>query len=180
MEGGSKLVILLPLIGCEHSQTPPTLLCHESHHFCCKTRDCCCCCSLSPWISVFIESLLEMRWSMCRASAATGVSRSVTKEKRMVIIWPHKDKTQPEDRLVGAEEDKLTGRYKRMGAWEDRSWYVCWRFGVTEGKTERQTDQRTQRQHRLKEDCKSKLPQIAETEELTDGPKDNKVTMFSF
>lgn len=53
-----------PPIGYRHPFSPPIPLCRHSHHFCCKTRDCCC---LALCISVFIESLLEMRLSMCWA-----------------------------------------------------------------------------------------------------------------
>lgn len=86
-------------------------------------------------------------------------ARNVTKEKTTFVIWPCEDETRAEDRAAGAEEEKLIRRYKRMGAWEDRSWHVCWRFGVTEWKTERSKNRR----HRLRENCKSQLAHIAET-----------------
>lgn len=41
--------------------------------------------SLSLSVSVFIESLLEMLWSMCRARAVTK-PRDVEEEKTVVII----------------------------------------------------------------------------------------------
>lgn len=116
---GAELVILPPLIGCRQPLTPPTPLCHDYHHFCCKTRDCCCCCCCSHSVSVFIESLLEMRWSMCWASAVTEQGML---QKRRRVLWYDLRKTRPEDR----QEDELTGSYKWMEAWEDRIWHVWW------------------------------------------------------